>query len=419
VSIAIVGMLDEREEALGIIRECIERRGHRTCLIDISVGSGAIVSRLKADVSCGELIALAAERVENPAGRKSSATSIMAEGLRAKVAALHESGELQGIIAITGMTGALISLPAMTELPFGIPKLLISGATAQPAHSSQFGAFFSLRDITVMHTVVDTVGMNALVRRLAVNGANAICGMVEGDGSSLAAEKPSVAITEFGFCEKGAHYIREILEKDYELVSFHATGIGDTGAMDLVPRGVFNAFIDLVPGSFSDHLLGGNRGIAGPGRLELAAKLRSPYIFCPGGFDIISCGPPERKDANDPLWVSRRLAERKLYIHPPRAQARMNAGETELVAKATAEKLNGYECKERVKVVIPLRGFSSLSAEGCPLHDPDTDRVFPEALKGSLDPAIGVVEVDTDINSPAFARAVADALQQAFEALKE
>jgi uncharacterized protein (UPF0261 family) len=415
--IAIVGMLDEREEALRIIKERIEQRGHRTCLMDISVGTGAIIPKLKADVSCRELAELGEKQKGLPVGKKSTATSIMAEGLRAKISALHESGELQGIIAITGMTGALISLAAMEALPFGIPKLLVSGATAQPVHAGQFANYFAVNDITVMNTVVDTVGMNALVKTLAINGANAISGMVEGGRVSLQEGRPSVAITEFGFCDKGAHYIREILEKDYDLVSFHATGLGDKAVMDLLPQGIFKAFVDLVPGAFSEHLLGGNRGFVGPNRLDVASTLPIPYIFCPGGFDIISCGPMERKDKNDPLWVSRRLVERKLYVQdPPRVQARMSPEETEYVASAAAARLNRYRGKARVKVVIPLKGFSSISVEGGPLHDPASDTVFAVALKGHIDPAIEVIEVDSDINSPRFARAVADALLQAMSA---
>ena len=51
MSIAIVGMLDEREEALGIIKDCIAQRGHKALLMDITVGTGAIVPSLQADVS--------------------------------------------------------------------------------------------------------------------------------------------------------------------------------------------------------------------------------------------------------------------------------------------------------------------------------------------------------------------------------
>ncbi len=205
----------------------------------------------------------------------------------------------KAVVAITGMTGALISLPAMKELPFGIPKLLISGATGQPVHAAKFGDYFARSNITVMHTVVDTVGMNPLVRTLALNGADAISGMVEGGPASLEGEKPSIAMTEFGYCDKGAYHIREILEGDYEIVSIHAMGVGDKAALDLAPQGVFKAFVDLVPGAFSEHLLGGNRD-AGPDRLDVAATLPIPYIFCPGGFDMISCGPIERRDNERP-----------------------------------------------------------------------------------------------------------------------
>ena len=417
MTIAVVGMLDEREEALRIIRARIEQRGHEPCLMDISIGSGALVPTLEADVSCSELAQLAEASAGLAVARGNTPAAVMTEGLKAKICDLYARGELQGMIAITGMTGALISLPAMKELPFGVPKLLISGATGQPAHAAKFGGYFALRDITVMHTVVDTVGMNPLVRALALNGADAISGMVEGGPVSLEGDKPTIAVTEFGYCDKGAYHLRQILEEDYEIVSIHAMGIGDKAALDLAPQGVFKAFVDLVPGAFSEHLLGGNRD-AGPDRLDVASTLSIPYVFCPGGFDMISCGPLERRDKDDPLWGPRRLAERKLYLQPPRVQARTSAEEMEYVALAAADRLNSYQNKARVKVVIPLRGFSSLSVEDGPLHDPGSDMAFSRALRSRLDPEIDVIEVDSDINSPTFARAVADALSGAFREAK-
>jgi uncharacterized protein (UPF0261 family) len=413
MAIVIVGMLDEREEALKLIRDRIKQRGHAPCLIDISVGTGAIVPTLEPDVSSADLAHLAEERAGLAVDRGDAAVAVMTAGLNAKVSDLHQSGRLQGVIAITGMTGALISLPAMRELPFGVPKLLVSGATGQPVHAAKFGDYFARKDITVMHTVVDTVGMNALVRTLALRGADAISGMVEGGPASLEGDKPSLAVTEFGYCDRGAHYIREALERDYDMVSIHAMGIGDKAALDLTPQGAFKAFIDLVPGAFSEHLLGGNRD-AGPDRLDVALTLPIPYILCPGGFDMISCGPPERKDRNDPLWTSRGLAERKLYVDPPRVQARTSAEEMELVAAAAAERLNLYQHRERVKVLVPLRGFSSLSVEGAPLYDPASDAVFSPTIRAQLNPEIEVIEVDTDINSAVFAGAVVEALARAF-----
>ena len=417
MSIAVVGMIDEREEALSLIRDRIEQRGHKALLMDISIGTGAVVPSLKADVGFGELSELGGGPSTGvsamlPDGRE-EAISIMAKGLTEKILSLHKSGDLEGMIAVSGMTGAMIALPAMKKAPFGLPKLLISSAMAMPIHAEQYAEYFSVKDITVMHAVVDTVGMNAMVRTLALNGADAVSGMIERDRNFVEDRKPSIAITEFGFCDKGAHYIRELLEKEYETVSFHANGVGDKAAMELIPQGGFRAFIDLVPGAFSEYLLGGNRGITGLSRLDIASEKPIPYILCPGGFDIISCGPLERKDRDDTLWKSRKLADRKLYIQEhPRVQARLIAEEMVQVASSVAERLNRYSHKERVKVIVPLRGFSSLSVEGGPLYDPDSDRVFPVTLKKCLDPEIEIIEIDSDINSREFAAEVAETLSK-------
>jgi uncharacterized protein (UPF0261 family) len=419
MSIGIVGMLDEREEALKIIKEQIARRGHKTILIDMSIGTGAIVPLLKADVDCDEVAQLAGGTIEEIrkmlAKERERATSLMAEGLTKKVLELHKAGKLKGMIAIAGMTGTFLSLTAMKALPFGVPKLLISSVTAMPAYANRLAEYFGLRDITVMHTVIDTVGLNPLVRTLAVNGANAICGMVEGMEAPQKEKKPSIAITEFGFCDKGAHYVRELLEKDYELVSFHATGVGDRAAVDLVSQGFFEAFIDLVPASFSEYLFGGNRA-SGPNRLDAAVNQPVPYILSPCGFDMISCGPIERRDKGDPLWVSRKLAERKLLLQDAiRVQARTSVEEMEMTAKAVAEKLNQYKNKKLVKFIIPKKGFSSLSVEGGALYDPVSDEAFIKELRKHLDPEIKIVELNADLNSREFAQAVVEALAESLK----
>ena len=418
MAIAVVGMLDEREEALSVIKERIEQRGHKALLIDISIGTGAIIPSLEADIGCGELSELGGGPSTGVAeylpDRREEAISIMAKGLKEKILGIHKSGNLQGMIAISGLTGAMISLPAMKEAPFGLPKVIISSAMALPVHADKYAEFVCVKDITVMHAVVDTVGMNSLVRKLILNGADAISGMVEGGEITGQEDKPSIAITEFGFTDMGAHHIRKFLEKEYEIVSFHANGVGDRAAMEIIPQGSFKAFVDLVPGAFSEYLLGGNRSNSGPNRLDIASELSIPYILCPGGFDIISCGPLERKDTKDTLWESRRLAERKLYIQEhPRVQARMSAEEMGHIASSAAERLNRYSHKERVKIVIPLRGFSSLGVEGGPLHDPASDKMFADTLKRCLDPEIEIIEIDSDINSKEFAEAVVKILMQA------
>jgi len=417
MAIVAVGMLDEREEGLRLIKDQIEKRGHQPLLIDISIGTGAIESSLTPDIDNNTLAAEGGTTIEAVrqmlAKERDQATAVMADGLGKSLQRLHAEGKLQGIIAVGGMTGTFISLSAMKLLPFGVPKLLISSVAAMPAYAKKLAEYFGVRDITVMHSVVDTVGLNPLVRRLMINGASAICGMAEAEAPEVQDEKPSIALTEFGFCDKGAHYVRDLLEKDFDLISFHATGIGEKAAMDLVGQNLFEAFVDLVPAGFSEYLLGGNRN-AGPDRLEAGINHGKPYILTPCGFDMISCGPIQRRDDGDPLWVSRKLADRKLLLQDAiRVQARTSAEEMQTIAQEVAGRLNRSQNKKLIKFILPTRGFSSLSVEGGALHEPESDRAFVDALKQYLDDDIGIQEVDADINTPEFARAVVDALNQA------
>jgi uncharacterized protein (UPF0261 family) len=90
-------------------------------------------------------------------------------------------------------------------------------------------------------------------------------------------------------------------------------------------------------------------------------------------------------------------------------QAKTNAEELRLVAKAIAEKLN--RAKGPVKFLIPVRGWSSLSVKEQPLYDPDTDKVFVEELRKQLKPEIEVRELDIHLNTPEFAMAVVEAFE--------
>jgi uncharacterized protein (UPF0261 family) len=413
MAIVVCAMLDEREDGVLLIKEYIEARGHTTIVVDFSIGTGGIQPRLQADVTWEQLAAAGGADPgtlrSRLSGERDKVTAAMAAGLVSTVGELHRTGVLQGIIAVGGMTGTMISLPTLKSLPFGLPKVLISSTAALPFYAGLFAQYFSISDVTVMHTVVDTVGMNAMLSTLLRNGAGAISGMVESFRPPAKKTKPAIAITEYGFSEQAAHYVRERLEDRFDIVSFHAQGIGDLAVEHLMAQGLFEGCIDLVPSAIGEYLLGGNRP-SGPNRLESAGVAGIPYVLAPCGFDIVSCGPIERKDRNDPLWVSRKLAERKMFIQDSaRVQVRTSAEEMRTFARAVAKKLNVYPDRSLVKFLIPTRGFSALGAEGGPLHEPDTDRAFTEELRAALDPQIQVIEVDTHLNSPEFAKAVVEA----------
>lgn len=73
-----------------------------------------------------------------------------------------------------------------------------------------------------------------------------------------------------------------------------------------------------------------------------------------------------------------------------------------------AEKINRYTAP--VTVLLPLRAISVISAPDKLFYSPAADEALFASLKKNLRPDFPVIERDTEINDPAFARACAEAL---------
>ena len=68
---------------------------------------------------------------------------------------------------------------------------------------------------------------------------------------------------------------------------------------------------------------------------------------------------------------------------------------------------------------VPLQGVSMIAVEGQPFHDPDADEaLFDGAARDARRRRVEVHELDTDINDPAFAVAMADRLHELIEAAR-
>ncbi len=416
-SIVIVSTLDTKGPETSFLKELIERRGHKTILVDTGMGAEPAI---KADVTADDVARAGGGNIkEMRASRETGKlTPIMIKGAIEKIKELHAAGKVDGIVSFGGASNTTVGTSIMKALPFGVPKFMLSSMASVPAYA---GKYIGTSDIAMMHSVLDIAGLNDLVEDALKRAAGAICGMVE-SGPPITAEalrgreKPLIAMTEFKFSELGAHHAREYLEeKGYEPIAVHAQGIGDRAMEELIGQGIFDGVLDLVPAGVSEELIGGNRA-AGPTRLEAAGARGIPQVVTPCGFDMISCGPLSRKDRGDPLWTSRKLSERKMFLPDEfRLQIRTNAEEVKETARIVGQKLN--KSKGPVKFLIPTRGWSNLSVQGADLYDPEVDKVFAPELRKHLKPEIQVIELDTDFNSPEFARAAVDALDELMRAI--
>ncbi len=402
-TIVLVSTLDTKGSEAAFLKGLIQERGHRVILLDTNTGGEA---SLPPDISAKEVAKAAGWNIEEVRRMKDTGkvSSIMIEGAIKKVKTLLEKGELDGIISFGGASNTAIATTIMKSLPFGIPKVMLSSTAAMPAYA---GGYFGTKDIAMIHSVVDIAGLNPLVEDVLKRAGGAICGMVEmkEDAQSLtksSLEKKLIALTEFKFSEECCSHIRHFLdEKGFEVIPFHAQGIGDRAMEELIGDGLFQGVMDIVPAGVGEELLGGNRA-AGPNRLESAGKKGIPQLITPCGFDMLSCGPLERGDRGDPLWVSKGIKNRKLFIPDAfRVQARTNVQELREIAREVARKLN--QSKGPVAMLIPLKGWSSLDKEGMPLYDPGADQAFLDELRIHLTKKISLIELDLHLNTREFA----------------
>ncbi len=409
-SILIISSLDTKGKEVEFLKGLIEQKEQQTIILDMSTGGEK--SLIKADITCEEIAKAGGSSTE---GIKSSTraryeiTALMTDGAIKKVLELYQAGKIAGVVGVGGVSNTTVATNIMKALPFGVPKLMVSSGAAMPSYA---GGFFGASDIAIMSSVVDMAGLHELSRSVLIRAAGAICGMVETGADavidSLKESKiPLVAMTEFHYSDMCCNLVGKYLEeRGYKIIPCHAQGVGDRAMDRLLGQGFFDGVVDIVPSGLSEELLGGNRA-AGPDRLEAAGKMGIPQIITPCGFEMISCGPLKRKDSGDPLWLSRNLADRNYYLHDAyRVHARTNAEELRLVAKTMAEKLN--KAKGPVKILIPNRGWSTLSVKGQPLHDPGTDKVFVDELKNHLKPEIELRELDVHLNTGEFALAVVE-----------
>jgi len=415
--IVILCTLDTKWKEIEFLKEVIVKRGHQVMLLDLSLGKEPPVS---GDITPTEVAAAAGSDIkivrELAGNARGEATQIMTKGAIAKTKELLEYGQLDGVISIGGTSNTTLGTNVMKALPFGVPKYMVSSSASVPALAANF---IGTSDITMMHSVVDISGENDLVRDVLMRAGGAICGMAETGGivlrkGSKKREKPLIAMTEFNFCDNAAKYAAQYLkDKGYDFIGIHAQGMGDKAMEGLIDQGHFDGVLDFVIGSVSENIIGGNRD-AGPTRLEAAGKAGIPQVVSCSGLEMISCGPLSRRDHGDPLWISRKLAERKLFLQDDfRVQARTTKEELREIAVVVARKLN--KARGPVKFFIPLRAWSTLTNEGAPLYEPETDKVFNEEIKKHLRPEIEVKELDCDLNSKEFALIAVNALNDMME----
>ncbi len=388
-SIVIIGCFDTKGPAFSFLRKCVLAKGESVLTINTGVMDAVVDWKIDYD---SELVAEAARssladlRANRDRGR---AMQVMGEGAAKLVGNLVRAGRVKAAIGMGGGGGTFVALAAMQEIPFGIPKLCLSTMAAKDL-SRQVGT----KNIVLMPSVVDVAGLNGILAHLIDQATAALCAMAAVGPTLDKASTGRIAVSMFGNTTACVEQCTELLNaQGYEVVAFHANGIGGRTMEALIAEGRFDAVLDITTTELADELCGGICS-AGPDRLLAAGRAGIPQVVVPGCLDMVNFGHPDT--------VPARFKARHLHGWAPDVTLmRTDAAENDVLGKQFAQKLN--QAQAAVTVVLPLNGLSQIDAEGGVFYQPQFNHALFEAIKTNLSDRISLIESAAHVNDAAFA----------------
>ncbi|HVX43223.1 MAG TPA: Tm-1-like ATP-binding domain-containing protein [Mycobacteriales bacterium] len=400
-TVVLLGTLDTKGTEYAFVRERLLESGMDVVVVDTGVlGEPAFepdVSRAEVARAAGADLAALAEHHD-----RGEAVTAMAEGAAAVVARLHAEGRLDAALALGGSGGTSIASRAFRGLPLGVPKVIVS-TTA----SGDTRAYVDVTDLILIPSVVDVAGINRISAPILRNAVGAIVGMCSAPPVSLPSQQPLVAASMFGVTTPSVDAGRaDLVDRGYEVLVFHMTGIGGRTLESLVRQGYVTGVLDITTTELADELVGGGFS-AGPERLTAAGKAGLPQVVSVGAMDMVNFGPRAS--------VPEKFESRNLFVHNPNVTLmRTTPEECAELGRRLASRVS--TTTGPAAVFLPLKGVSAIATEGGPFYDPAADAALFDAIRSTVDSTrVELIELDTDINDPEFARAMTAKLTEYIE----
>lgn len=396
-TIALAGTFDSKGKEFLYVKELIEAQGLNT----FTIHTGVFEPAFEPDVSNAEVAVAAGEDIKKLAAKKdrANATAILSKGMEVLLPKLYEAGKFDGILSFGGTGGTSLVTPGMRALPIGVPKMMVSTVA-----SGNTEPYVGTSDVIMFPSIVDVAGLNRISIKIFTNAVFSMVGMLSFENIIEEEKKPLIAATMFGLTTPCINYAKSYLEdKGFEVLIFHATGVGGRTMENLIANGFIDGVLDITTTEWADELVGGVLA-AGPHRLEAAAKKEIPQVVSVGAIDMVNFGPFDS--------VPKKFAGRNFYRHNPTVTLmRTNVEENKQIGQIIAEKLNMAD--GHTTLMLPLKGLSGIDVEGQTFYGPEEDQILFETLKEKINHnKVEIIEINTDINSKEFAEAAAEKLVQ-------
>jgi uncharacterized protein (UPF0261 family) len=390
--IHLIGTTDTKAGELAFLAALIREAGMTPCLVDVSTRPPAF----SADVTPAEVASHHPQGADAVLNQTDRGRAVAAMGTAfARFIATRDG--VAGALGIGGGGGTSIIAQGLRELPYGLPKLIVSTLA-----SGDTAPYIGISDLILMPAVTDLAGLNQISRIVLTNAAQAMIGMVR-HPAPRTGSKPAIGLTMFGVTTPCVTAITAALRETQDCLVFHATGTGGRTMEKLADSGLLTALIDITTTEVADLLVGGVLP-ATEDRFGAVIRRRIPWIGSVGALDMVNFGAPET--------VPARHRGRLFYHHNPQVTLmRTTPEENAEAGEWIARRLN--QCDGPVHMLLPMGGLSMLDAPGQPFHDPAADAALFDALDRTLvqTPTRRLTRLPHHINDPAFAAACVDAFR--------
>lgn len=405
-TVAVVGSFDTKEIENRYLVERIKEYGCKVYLVDTGVlADSAIIADVTArEVAYAGGAGLSELREEKD---REKSLAVMARGAAVMVRKAFDQNIIDAVIAMGGGQGTYTAAHVMRVLPVGFPKVLVSTIATSMYDQQQFEG---INDTMVINPLVDVSGNNAILCMIMERAAAAIVGMVQHFKESNLDVRPKIGITMWGVTTQCVTEVQRILEENgYEVLVFHATGLGGRVMEDLAREGKLQGVVDITLAELGNQITGGSFAKCDY-RCEMAGRMGIPQVIVPGGLDMIKCVPPEN--------IPEKFKNREKYMHNSNLLfVRSDIRDNIMMGKELARKLN--TAVGITTVVLPLRGISAIDKENEVFFNLDSDQALFDTLRKELKPEVSLVEYDMHINDSAFAQKVAHLMLMALKNNKQ
>ena len=395
-TVLMLGCFDTKAEDFNYLHSCLSQLGVQ--ILSMNTGIFTSDTNFHIDLPAATVAQQANTSIDELKAKNDRGLVVekMGEGAARLISQLLAQDKIQAAIGMGGGGGTYIALAAMQAIPIGIPKLCLSTVAIKDL-SRQVGA----KDITLMPSIVDVAGLNKISKVLISQAAGAISGMLNAPLGEHQEAKGTIAVSMFGNTTACVEECTRLLKaKGYDVLAFHAVGIGGKTMESLIREGFFDGVLDLTTTELADDLCDGICS-AGPDRLTAATEMGIPQVVAPGCLDMVNYGHLDT--------VPKRFQARQLYSWAPDVTLmRTDEEENRTLGRSLAQKLN--KTSGEAAMLIPLKGISIVSSQGGVFHSPATDEVLFDTIRSELRAGIPLIEMEVDINDKTFAKKAVDLL---------